>query len=70
MGEKGLAAAAGGVAGASTSVVADVSETVVSTATGAGESLKDKLVDTGLDHAIDEGRERLRKHGDPEPGAE
>jgi hypothetical protein len=70
MGEKGLAAAAGGVVGASTSFASDVSDTAITTATGAGESLKDKLIDTGLDHAIDEGRKRLRKSGEPESESE
>lgn len=69
MGEKGLASAVTDAAGSpSTSVVASTTETVVGAVGGAAESLKDKIVDKGIDHVIEEGRERLRGHD--EPGSE
>jgi hypothetical protein len=73
MGEKGLvgtATDAVDATGGSSSVIASTSETVVSAAGGAAETLKSKLVDKGVDHVIEEARDRLRERGEPDPETE
>jgi hypothetical protein len=70
VGEKGLVGAATDAAGGSPSVVASTSETVVQAAGDAAGTLKSKLVDKGIDHVIEETRDRLRERGEHGPETE
>src|SRR5262249_50308886 len=70
MGEKGLSAGIAGAAGASGGVVSEGSETGIGTATDTTDKLEAKLIDQGVDHAIEEGRDRIHRRPDPEPGSE
>jgi hypothetical protein len=66
VGEKGLASQAG-EAVTTTTFVTEVTETATGVAADAGSALKDRLIETGTDHVVDEARERWRRHGGEEP---
>jgi hypothetical protein len=67
MGEKGLAGSDTGAAGGS-DFLTTIGDTAVTEVSAAGETLKEKLIDTGIDHGIDEGRERWQnRKGDGAP---